>query len=99
MQVQALNSDLPGQLVDHIRPVEPRRSNGNRFQPLTLANAGFWESVAGTVSSTTPARQIAPSDSDFPPLSLLEPCATRASLVQGEIDRMNKNMFVNNSHP
>ena len=31
----------PGQLVDHILKVEPRRSNGNRFQPLTLGKASF----------------------------------------------------------
>ena len=89
----------PGQLVDHLRPVEPRRSNGNRLQPLTLANAGFWERVADTVSSEPSARSIALSDSDFLPLSLLEPWAPRASLVQRDIDRINKKNSVDNFPP
>ena len=43
-----------GQLVDHIHPAEPRRSNGNRYQPLTHANAGFWEDVSRTLSLLKP---------------------------------------------
>ena len=58
----------PGQLVDHILKVEPRRSNGNRFQPLTLGNASFWESVAPDVSETC-APPTAMLASDFPSLS------------------------------
>ena len=89
----------PGQLVDHILKVEPRRSNGNRFQPLTLGNASFWESVAPDVSETCapPA-----SASDFPPLSAhsaRQPSFPKVSLVQGEIDRINKRVFVDNSPP
>ena len=87
-----------GQLVDHLRPVEPRRSNGNRFQPLTLANAGFWESTAAS-SLGDSARSIALSASDFPPLSAHFACAPRASLVQGEIDRIDTKISLDNFPP
>ncbi len=54
------------QLVDHILKVEPRRSNGNRFQPLTLGKPSFWQDVAADVSETC---SPPPSLSDFLPLS------------------------------
>jgi hypothetical protein len=89
------------QLVDHLRPDKPRRSNGNRFQPLTLADTGFWESLAPDAAEIS-AAPVAMSASDFPPLSphsAAQTCISKVSLVQGEIDRINKRVFVDNSPP
>ena len=85
--------------MDHIRKVEPRRSNGNRFQPLTLGKASFWEDVATDVSETCSPPTSA---TDFPPLSAHSaPHSSfpKVSLVQGEIDRINKRVFVDNFPP
>ena len=79
----------------------PRRSNGNRFQPLTHANAGFCESVAPDAAEVS-ACPIALSASDFPPLSAhsaAQTCVSKVFLVQGEIGRINKKVFVENFPP
>ena len=94
-----LSPPRSAQLVDHLRPVKPGRSNGNRFQP-SLANAGFWESVAPDAS--TSACPTALSASDFPPLSAhlaRQVFAFKVSIVHGEIDRINKTVFVDNPPP